>query len=193
MGTLRTKIETLINNLPTVFPDNNSGIITPAVLRDYLNQLLQSLFLPDARLLKVAGPVAIPLTTAFTLIPNTLWGTAVFDASGDVSAIVATGRVIAHPTINDLSYVPSAQITGEGPVNTQFDFSFGVNGVTPTIVLGSLTTQGAGRDVNIEMSEMFNSLNANDYVQLYARAPAGAATLTVSYVRLNLIGWMTYN
>ena len=193
MGTSRTTIQSLLNALPTTFPDNNTGLITPQVMRDYFNQVIQSLFIPDARILNATPPIAVPLTPTFTAMPLALWGTAAFDASGDVSSSASTGRCTCSPTVSGLSYISGAQITGEGPVNTQFDFSIGVNGAVPTIVLGSLTTDGAGRDVNVELSTIFNSLNANDYLQLYGRAPSGNATFTFTYCRFNLVGFHTWD
>ena len=193
MGLQRGTFQALLNDLPTVFPDNVAGQITPAVLRDYLSRFIQSAFLPDARLVRSTAGFAMPLTATFAAVPIALYQTADFDASGDVSADILTGRCLTNPTVPNLSYIPGAQITGEGAINTQFDFSFGLNGAVPTIVLGSMTTQGAGRDVNIQMSELFNSIPANAFVELFARAPAGAATLTISYARFQLVGWQTWD
>lgn len=187
MAGTRAKFLTLINSLATVFPDNNVGQITPAILRDFLDSMLRTCFIPDAFLLQTAPGLAVPLlANTWTVVPLAAWGASGQDASGDLTAAVGTGRLTGNPLIAGLDYIVIAECVLQGTVNAQLDIGFFINGIAPTAPATTITLQGAGRDIAATCGALLAAQPINTFWQLGLRAPGGALTPTLNRARFNL-------
>lgn len=190
MAGARTKFLTLINSLPVSFPDNATGQITPAILRDFLDSMLRTCFIPDASLTQTVGGLVVPLlNNTWTVVPVALWGVAQVDASGDITASVLTGRLTGNPTIAGLDYGVHGDITISGVINTEVNIGFFKSGVAPAFQSGTMTLGGAGKDVTASLGALFQGQATGTYWELGLRLTSGAASITIenALIDLNLL------
>lgn len=187
MAGARSKFDTLIQSLPTVFPDNNTGQITPELLRDFLDSFLRTCFIPDSFLGQtVSGFVVnLPAAAAWLIIPVGVWGASGQDASGDLSASIATGRITSITPVNGCDYSMILEVSCEGAVNTQVDFGFFKSGVPPIQPNGTITLTGAGKNVAFSGGSLYSAQPSGTFWELGMRAPGGAVAVTVDFARIN--------
>ena len=185
MAGARSKFQTLITQLATTFPDNNVGQITPAILRDFLDSFLRTAFEPGAVLFGTT-PTVVNLTNAWSVIPAAFWTSSGFDASGDISADQALGRLNGSTSLVGGDYLVYPNISIEGVVNSPVEVGIFRTGVAPTVALGTCTLGGAGRPVSVFFSNWYQGVGINEYFQLGLRSPGGVLAPTVNVARIRM-------
>ena len=185
MAGARSKFQTLINSLATTFPDNNVGQITPAILRDFLDSMLRTAFEPGAVLFGTT-PLVVNLTNAWSVIPPAVWTSSAFDASGDISADQALGRLNGSTALAGMDYLVYPNVSIEGVVNVPIEVGIFRTGVAPTVALGTITLGGAGRPVSVFFSNWYQAVAINEYFQLGLRSPSGNQAVTVNVARIRM-------
>ena len=174
----RLTIENLVNLVDTDLLDNNTGDITPAILRAVLSSMVESMSPTIAMAAGSSVPgVAIPLTTTPVKLPGSFFTTFVTgNASFMEGRPAPEGDIILH--------------TDVGRLHTNFDVTFQVaNGVDIAFTLAKngvvlpfrsvVTGRGAGNQVSTSFSWLFESIVPGDTVDIWASALTGAPTITL--------------
>jgi hypothetical protein len=135
----------LINALSTSLPDNETGLITPAMLRSAITDTIMSLRPAYSAL--VGDNQATPKTV---LLSNAAWTplnvTGLFSSvqNSDIAELegtVATGKIKVK--LDSYVHFASAQLTVTGPNGRILDLAIGV-GVTPLDQFTTIELVGAG-------------------------------------------------
>lgn len=161
----------LATQLDVSFPDNISGAITPAVLRDYFNQIFEALRPSSAFITRIAPTVQVLGLTDDPLV---------FD-SGFVSDVPDFSTTAGSGTISRLQQGSTRLIfnaTIEGPVNRTGVITLYENGIVTNRRV-SFTTTGAGNPVNVAGTIILTNNSLVDY-QLRGRASNVGTNFTFS-------------
>ncbi len=182
----RRYTDQLIQELPNELPDNTAGDITPAVLRQMINDVIMSLRPAFAGVYgtHTGAPLNVTLNKS-TWTPINTTGLFTDGASSEASEIgfnLTTGAIIVK--LSPYNHFFNSEISFEGPNGRLLDLAIGVNGV-PVTFFGA--TECLGNNILQTFSARgvaFPAQNAS--VQLLGKWYGGAATniLKVSMIRL---------
>lgn len=159
-----------------LFPDNSTGLISPADLRSVVQDLLDSLN-PAAAMAYGAPNTA----TAMTATPARLPAAYFSDFFSDDPAVIegragANGDIICHSAVGQLQI--NLDTTFHAANGVDVNFYIARNGVVlPPIARGTGT--GAGDFQTIAMGWLVIDLAANDTFTIFAATPGGAASVTI--------------
>lgn len=161
----------LTTQLDISFPDNITGAITPAVLRDYFTQIFEALRPSSANIVRIAPTLQVVGLTDDPLIFDTGFVSDVPDfttapASGTLSRLQqGATRLIFNATI-------------EGPVNRTGVITLYENGIITNRRV-AFTTTGPGNPVNVAGTIIVANNSLVDY-QLRVHASNAGTNFTFS-------------
>ena len=164
-------------DIASQMPDNTLGLITPAIVRNLLNDIIDSTIQDECGIVTSVPVAGFAVTTTFTPIT-----TAVFtqDIGGDGSFLTvnAAGGNITLSSTAGFAYSVVAAISFEAPNNDEIEIVVLVDGVPkPYSPLG--TGRGNNRPVTVYVDAIINPAPASALVQVGLRAPAGATTILI--------------
>jgi hypothetical protein len=184
----RRYTDQIIQELPNELPDNTDGSITPAVLRQMIDDVIMSLR-PA-----LAGVGGNHLGTPKQLtLNNTSWTvinvTGLF-TSGEASNLaelgydLATGAVVTK--LAGYNHFVSGSISFEGPNARMLDLALGVNG-TPVSPLGAIECLGNNVLQNFS-TRMYTAPPTNSSLQLLGKWYTGAASDVLRIHSVQIVG-----
>jgi hypothetical protein len=180
----RKYTDTLIAELTTTLPDNSTGLITPALLRQVITDAIQSLRPAWAgiRADKVAVPVNFNTTATWTKINAVgFWTIGGQSDNAEFAYDLATGELVAKYA--DYNHLIECAINFAGATNVEYQFSLAQNGV-PVGTLAPVDGNGTGRILEASDRALIISNAVNDRFSLMVRSPGGASTIQISQADL---------
>jgi len=176
-------IQTLKNEINSLLPDNNTGQITPAILRGVLQDMADSLYSRGASLFRSsATPVAQALTTTPTNYP------AIYDTLRALDPPVVAGSLVAGtvtPAVTGFACSLTVSMTVDGAVNRIVTAQSAKNGVQIIASRIIATCTGAGNKVSATITIPIIGVVASDVFTLLLSVDTGAS-INVSQQVLSL-------
>lgn len=169
------------------FPDNTTGAITPALTRSTLHDIVDSTVSDEALIAGAPEVTGYALTTTFSALTTGLYSA---EAGGDGSFLttnIAAGNITTSPTAG-FTYSVSAALTVQAANNEIVEMAIMVNGVASRFQ-PSITGRGTNdRPVSVYIEAFVNGADstANSVIQICARMPDGAGTISIDDVILNV-------
>ncbi len=171
---MRYKLNELLTQIANRLPDNTTGAITAAVMRDLLIDFVHSFRGALTVLRRAAAPVAVPLTTAFqtpAALFDTVTNNDVTELEGAVGTQVITAKVAAN-------YEFTIDVTAEGATNDELIIALMVDGVANPYFQTRSQMGGAGKPVAPSVTG-YVALNAGQTLSLGVRLETAAANVTL--------------
>jgi hypothetical protein len=168
----RTSITTLYNAATTAFADNSVGAITPALLRDFLHDFLDTIR-PIYGGLQKTSALAANLTTTDAAFP---WTAALAAPTADYSTVLGTGLITR--TVGPAGATVNFSIDATAPNNSVTTFTLYTDGVVTPWGISNTSTSGTDL-VSFAFSAVMRSNSATPTYQIRARSN-GANTVTLS-------------
>lgn len=160
----------LLAEIQALFPDNNTGLISPNDLRTSLTNICDS-FTPAFGALRGVPAVVANLTT--TPAKLLLFDELVATSPGVVEANVANDEIVAV-VASIMQFSVTASLSGTNNADVQIELRR--NG-TPTLWLALQTTTGAANRVEMSLSG-YISANAGDVFTVYGSVLTGTSSTT---------------
>jgi hypothetical protein len=166
----------LLAQADSSFPDNTTQLITPAALRTFVKDFLDSIS-PA-----YGGILLTTLSKALTTTPSALspWGSSYVNTTGYYRTSVANGEVIrdvATAGITGATDLVIFNIDVEGPNGNLVTAEIYKNGVS-TGYRSSVTTNGAGKPESINLVGIGYTATVDVDWQVYVYGDAGNYTFT---------------
>jgi len=172
----------LRNEIPTLFPDNITKDISPATLRQFLEDLIDSLRATGSQLTQEAAPtvpnggiVSVTTTPQKLVFFDTVFNGDTTELEGDI----ALDRFIVNNATGALEM--DSTFTMEGSNSADVTLELYKNGLA-TGNLISANLEGAGNPVTIPALAKDIPLTLNDYFEIYVYA-GGSVTVTFTKSR----------
>lgn len=175
----RIFLDNLRNDINSLFADNNTGQITPALLRGVHLDMVDSLA-QDEGVLFSTSPVTVTLTPTYALVPNLLGG----EAGGDGLFLILDGLAQSITTNGPagFTYNMNTQISCDGGNNVVFNLAIFQNGVI--LRETSFVTGGASRVINISLDRYINASPNGAVYEVRMSSPT-SGTLDISQAILS--------
>jgi hypothetical protein len=184
----RRYTDQLIQELPSELPDNTSGAITPAVLRQMITDVIQSLRPAYAGVGGdyLGAPKLLTLNNSSWTAINSVGLYTAGEASNvdELGYDVASGAVVTR--LAGYNHFISASLSFEGPNGRLLDLSIGVNG-SPITAIGAIECLGNNVLQNFS-ARMFAQPPQNALLQILGKWYTGAATDTLRVHMAQIVG-----
>lgn len=168
----RKTIVELLAEIGTLFPDNTSGAITPAKLRQFLNDFVDTMT-PAYGALSIPGPLAQTVGVVDVLMP---WSATYVAQGPEYTTDPATGKVTRAQTVT--SNRITVNIDVDLAANRELTATLYKNGVA-TAWRAKCSGSGAGRPAILSLDAIDYSDVAANY-QLYVQADTAGTNVTFS-------------
>lgn len=161
-------IQTIKNEINVTLPDNNTGLITPAVLRNLLQDMTDSLYNRFAAIFgdHVLAPVAQPITAIPTNYPGLYNANVALDP-----AVLSVNQVLGEITINVTGFI------------TEGSIGFTANGANGRVLTANLAKNGTVNDrfkTSASLTGAGNNESAQNALPLIAVIAGDKFTLLLS-------------
>ena len=176
----RKYTDELKSELTTTLPDNSTGLITPALLRGVIEDVIDSLRPAWAgiRADHSAAPVSFATSATWTKINAAgLWTVGGQSDNSEFSYDLVNGELVTK--FANYNHLCQAAINFAGTTNVEYQFSLAMNGV-PLGTLVSVDGDGAGRILQAADMAIIISTAVNDRISLMVRSPGGASSIQIS-------------
>lgn len=167
----KTMVE-LTAEIATLFADNTSGAITPAKLREFCQDFVDTMT-PAYGAISIAGPLAATVGITDQLM---VWSTTYVAQNPEFLTDPATGKITRDQAI--VTNRISVNIDVEMATNRELTATLYKNGV-PTVWRAKCSGSGAGRPAILSLEAIDYSDVAVEY-QLYVQADAAGTAVTYS-------------
>ena len=159
----RTSITALYNAATTTFADNAVGAITPALLRNFLHDFLDTIR-PIYGGLQKSSPLAEALTTTDQPFP---WTAAIAAPTADYSTVLGTGLITR--TVGPAGAQVNFSIDAQAPNNSITTFVLYIDGVITPWAISNTSTSGTDL-LSFAFSAVQRSNAASPTYQIRARS-----------------------
>lgn len=184
----RRYTDQLIQELPNELPDNTTGEITPATLRQMITDVVQSLRPALAGIGgdHMAAPKLLTLNNSTWTVLNTTGLFAIGNASdsAEFGYSLAQGALVAK--LAGYNHFISTDLSFEGPNGRLLDLAVGVNGA-PVGMIGAIECLGNNVLQNFS-TRVIAFPPQNALIQLLGKWYTGGATDTLRISGVNIIG-----
>jgi len=152
----RMSLSQVLASAITKFPDNTIGAITPAKLREWVQDIVYAIWPAYGYIFRIA-----PIVQAVTTVPAPLVMDMQYVSTvPDFTCTPALGRITRNETgITRLNF--TADIVGIATART-ITFTIDQNGA-PTIWRKSITTAGTGNTESVALSAIVEGIGTNNY------------------------------
>ena len=168
----RKTIAELIAEIGTLFADNTSGAITPAKLRSFLTDFVDTMT-PAYGAIAITGPLAATVGVADQLM---VWQSSYIAQNPEFTTDAATGKVTRNQTV--VSNRIAINVDVELAANRELTATLYKNGVATTW-RSKVSGSGTGRPAILSLEAIDYSDVAADY-QLYVQADQAGTAVTYS-------------
>jgi hypothetical protein len=183
----RRYTDQLLQELPNELPDNTGGDITPAVLRQMVTDIVQSLRPAFAAMEgnHQAAPVQVTLNNStWTPLVTGIYTAGMASDSAELAYNMTTGSLVTK--FSDFIHFFTSELSFEGPNGRNLDLSIGVNGAAVGMI-------GAIECLGNNILQQFNSRVVavppqNAQIQLLAKWYGGQATDVLKVSQIQLLG-----
>jgi hypothetical protein len=174
----RLAFSALTASFDTLINDNTTGEISPADVRQALNNIADT-FQPSDIALVGLPPATVPLTTTFTKLNvfNAVSSVVVGSAATDYAPSVANSDIVVNALngIHDVAFTAAVA----GPNNDDLVVAFFVGGVEQVQKVET-ALRGPGNNVELSFSFPVVVTGAPVAIDVRARLKAGSASVTFS-------------
>ena len=168
----RKTIVELLAEIGTMFPDNNTGAITPAIQRAFLTDLVDT-YTPAYGAISIETGVA----RTFNITPSLLvWSTNYIAQSPEWTADAPTGKITRAQAV--ITNRISVNVDVELPANRELIATLYKNGVATTWRT-KISGSGAGRPAVLSLEAIDYNATQAEY-QLYCQCDADGVACTFS-------------
>ena len=184
----RRYTDQLIQELPNELPDNTTGEITPATLRQMITDVVQSLRPAFAGIGgdHMAAPKLITLNNSTWTVLNTAGLFTVGSASDSAEFGYNLGQGALVAKLAGYNHFISTDLSFEGPNGRLLDLAIGVNGA-PVGMIGAIECLGNNVLQNFS-TRVIAFPPQNALIQLLGKWYTGGATDTLRISGVNIIG-----
>ena len=168
----RKTIAELTAEIATLFADNTSGAITPADLREFCTDFVDTMT-PAYGVLSIPGPLGATVGLTDQLM---VWSSTYIAQSPEYTTDPATGKITRAQTVTSNRIVVNIDV--ELAANRELTATLYKNGA-PTTWRAKCSGSGTGRPAILSLEAIDYSDVAADY-QLYVQADAAGTAVTYS-------------
>ena len=168
----RKTIVELIAEIGTLFADNTSGAITPAKLRQFCTDFVDTMT-PAYGALQTPGPLAATVGVTDQLM---VWSSTYIAQSPEYTTDPATGKITRAQTVTSNRIVVNVDV--ELAANRELTATLYKNGA-PTVWRSKCSGSGTGRPAILSLEAIDYSDVAANY-QLYVQADVAGTAVTYS-------------
>jgi hypothetical protein len=184
----RRYTDQLIQELPNELPDNTTGAITPATLRQMITDVVQSLRPALAGIAgdHMAAPKLLTLNNATwtPILTSGLFTGGAGSSPEELDFNLTNGSLVVK--LAGYNHFVSSVLSFEGPNGRLLDLAIGVNGV-PVGLVGAV--ECLGNNVLQQFTQrIYTDPPQNSQIQLLGKWYTGAATDTLKISGIQLIG-----
>jgi len=166
-------------------PDNSVGLVTPAIVRGIMRDIVDSTVEDVAFIYRTGGPATgYARTATAALLPN-LFDADYLASNMDGTTTQITAGTITLGTVAGRQYKGTFNITFEGANGTEVQAGLFIGGVLSPLWGAAASVPAASRQVTITMPWYINKSVASQVIGPALWLPNGAGTIDVTAVQFS--------